>query len=447
MPSTSTAPSSHGAATQAALGSTESLDVRRAKALGDLARTQTALDLHTSGAGTARGTDGLPAAREVVLHAHLDATLSGDTTAFASDRAARGRPTAGPARPDQVVVCRLAHQGDDQARHRPQRRAVDTDAYAVPDRIREQVVLRDTTCVFPRCTRPARGCDIDHVIAHDPDAEAEGRPQPGPTADRQPRRAVPLPPPAQDALGLALPGGRPRRLRVDRHPTATATAATDTAPQHSTHRIRLTAYAFRDHADHDPAPHPATHPVAGPQARPGARSGAPPGDRLGRRGRRWPSGRASPSGRGWRRLSVLPPDHQTGPLDPFVRHTWLGTRSRAHGRGRCRAARPAVTEVVVELAGGHASRHTRTSHYLVVAARCSWSHVDRLAEALELACSTRTGSPSTGSGGSPDGGLGPPDQGRAVTAVAGSCRGDRASRSRARRRRSRRGRRPSRPGG
>ncbi len=56
-----------------------------------------------------------------------------------------------------------------------------TDVYQVPDRIREQVVLRDQTCVFPRCSRPARGCDIDHVIPYDPDAEAEGRPQPGPT--------------------------------------------------------------------------------------------------------------------------------------------------------------------------------------------------------------------------------------------------------------------------
>ena len=56
-----------------------------------------------------------------------------------------------------------------------------TSAYEVPDRIREQVILRDRTCVFPWCTRPARGCDIDHVIAHDHDAEAEGRPQPGPT--------------------------------------------------------------------------------------------------------------------------------------------------------------------------------------------------------------------------------------------------------------------------
>jgi 5-methylcytosine-specific restriction endonuclease McrA len=54
--------------------------------------------------------------------------------------------------------------------------------YEIPDRISEQVVLRDRTCVFPSCTRPARACDIDHVIPYDHDAEAEGRPQPGPTA-------------------------------------------------------------------------------------------------------------------------------------------------------------------------------------------------------------------------------------------------------------------------
>ncbi len=35
--------------------------------------------------------------------------------------------------------------------------------------------------MFPWCTRPARGCDIDHVVAYDHHAEAEGRPQPGPT--------------------------------------------------------------------------------------------------------------------------------------------------------------------------------------------------------------------------------------------------------------------------
>jgi hypothetical protein len=54
--------------------------------------------------------------------------------------------------------------------------------YAIPDRIREHVILRDRTCVFPWCTRPARGCDIDHIDAYDHQADAEGRPQPGPTS-------------------------------------------------------------------------------------------------------------------------------------------------------------------------------------------------------------------------------------------------------------------------
>ena len=45
MPSTSTTRCTHHAATLKALGSTESLDARRATALGHLARTQTSLDL------------------------------------------------------------------------------------------------------------------------------------------------------------------------------------------------------------------------------------------------------------------------------------------------------------------------------------------------------------------------------------------------------------------
>ncbi len=30
--------------------------------------------------------------------------------------------------------------------------------------LREQTVLRDQTCVFPRCTRPASGCDHEHCV-------------------------------------------------------------------------------------------------------------------------------------------------------------------------------------------------------------------------------------------------------------------------------------------
>jgi hypothetical protein len=45
--------------------------------------------------------------------------------------------------------------------------------YEVPDRMAEAAVLSDVTCVFPFCTRPARGCrpeehdaDCDHITPH-----------------------------------------------------------------------------------------------------------------------------------------------------------------------------------------------------------------------------------------------------------------------------------------
>ena len=48
--------------------------------------------------------------------------------------------------------------------------------YEVPDRMAEASVLVDVTCVFPFCTRPARGCrpgehdaDCDHITPYGPD--------------------------------------------------------------------------------------------------------------------------------------------------------------------------------------------------------------------------------------------------------------------------------------
>jgi hypothetical protein len=202
-----------GAAQQKALGSTESLDVRRAKALGDLARTQTALDLSssddraleedrtaepTSGGQAAEddrpdasGTDpssnqtanqrtGLRPARELVLHLHFDASLEGVRTVFG--------PTGRMENGQRLVLLDQVRSwcGDSHTKVtiKP---VIDLAAeqsapgYDIPDRIREQVALRDGTCVFPWCTRPARRTDVDHIVAYDHDAEAEGRPQPGPT--------------------------------------------------------------------------------------------------------------------------------------------------------------------------------------------------------------------------------------------------------------------------
>jgi hypothetical protein len=208
----------HHAATQKALGSELPLDARRAKALGELARTQTALDLafqdggvegggfevrgvhpeeprdeasrraRTSTSESADGestesteTDDLPAAREVVIHAHFDASVVGEQTVFGPT----GRMENGQR---LILLDQIKSWCDDSRTKVTVKPVIDLNAqltaqgYEIPDRLREQVQLRDRTCVFPRCTRPARGCDVDHVVEFDHDAEAEGRPQPGPTS-------------------------------------------------------------------------------------------------------------------------------------------------------------------------------------------------------------------------------------------------------------------------
>ena len=37
------------------------------------------------------------------------------------------------------------------------------DSYEIPNRIRQQVILRDGFEVFPFSSRPARGQDLDHT--------------------------------------------------------------------------------------------------------------------------------------------------------------------------------------------------------------------------------------------------------------------------------------------
>ncbi|KQV69518.1 hypothetical protein ASC64_06640 [Nocardioides sp. Root122] len=171
-----------------ALGSTESLDVRRSKALGNLARAQTALDLSSTPApdGRAAGeragvsTPDLPAAREVVIHAHFDASTVGETTVFGPT----GRMEEG-----QRLVLLEQVQGWCADTHTKVTIKPVTDlttelsapGYEIPAWLREQIALRDGTCAYPWCTRPARRADVDHIIEYDHNAEAEGRDQPGPT--------------------------------------------------------------------------------------------------------------------------------------------------------------------------------------------------------------------------------------------------------------------------
>jgi hypothetical protein len=200
----------HHAATQKALGSQLPLDARRAKALGDLARTQTALDLASQDGGVeddgfeARGvhpeeprdeasrrartsttdisehTDDLPAARQVIIHAHFDASVVGEQIVFGPT----GRMENGQR---LVLLDQVRSWCADTRTEVTIKPVIDLNAqlaaqgYKIPAPIRERVILRDRTCVHPWCTRPARACDVDHIIEYDHDAEAEGRPQPGPT--------------------------------------------------------------------------------------------------------------------------------------------------------------------------------------------------------------------------------------------------------------------------
>ncbi len=179
----------HGAATQKALGSDLSLNARRAQALGELARTQTALDLLTGRPGSDRASGPDPdtrrqvTAREVVLHAHFTATTDGQTTVFGRT----GRLEEG----QRLVLLDQIRSWCAGSRTKITIKPVidlhiplAASGYAIPDRIREQIVLRDGTCVFPWCSRPARSCDVDHVVEFDHEADAEGRPQPGPTDTR-----------------------------------------------------------------------------------------------------------------------------------------------------------------------------------------------------------------------------------------------------------------------
>ena len=158
------------------LGCTESLDVRRSMAVGELARRQLALDLTAGETGEtgdaedqANGRKRKPR-RPVTLYLHLHQSAIEAAGGVGRVENTRSLVTVEQVRswcghPDAQVVVKPVI---DLADH------VHVDAYEVPDRIAEPVALRDHTCVFPWCTRPARRlrpdehpCDSDHIVPHE----------------------------------------------------------------------------------------------------------------------------------------------------------------------------------------------------------------------------------------------------------------------------------------
>ncbi|HNI70050.1 MAG TPA: DUF222 domain-containing protein, partial [Marmoricola sp.] len=141
------------------LGSTESLTVRRALAVGLLGDPQAALDLMTQ--------VGLPVKPEVAttLYVHVEAAnLTGDDASAAIAFEERlGAITKHQLRDwiggNKVIVRPVIHHGAHQ--HQPA-----VDQHDPTETIKEQVVLRNQVCVFPGCNRDSRSCDLDHVVPY-----------------------------------------------------------------------------------------------------------------------------------------------------------------------------------------------------------------------------------------------------------------------------------------
>src|SRR5829696_73352 len=144
------------------LGDEDSLAVRRAKALGEIAREDLILDLDVADPDTGEITRTVPG-RKTELILHLSAS---DQTV------GRFGNTRSPVSVEQIkewlslantsVIVRPVL---DLAGHQP------VDSYEIPDRIARQVKLRDHHCAFPHCTRPAESCDLDHLQPHADDGE------------------------------------------------------------------------------------------------------------------------------------------------------------------------------------------------------------------------------------------------------------------------------------
>ncbi|KRF35406.1 hypothetical protein ASG94_15035 [Nocardioides sp. Soil805] len=179
-----------GAEHLARLGSTDNVDGRRATALGDLARHQLTIgfddnpradgDAPTGSAcDSAPATPATPSApvTQVVLHAHLsaDAITHHDQEireALVGRIEQAGRRVlsveqirAWCGRPDVAVVVKPVID---------LRERLECRGYEPTEKIREHVIARDGTCVFPWCGRNARRCDLDHIVPYDHDHSDHG---------------------------------------------------------------------------------------------------------------------------------------------------------------------------------------------------------------------------------------------------------------------------------
>jgi len=173
---------------RAAMGDRSPLQIRRAKAVGILLDPQLALDLLSGTLPSAsvepvettpRSRQARPTRRSAVLYVHLD-TYGTDRLPESGRIEGLGPVTAetirdwltrpgGPAAGGITIKPVLdLSRADGVPRHDP------------PEWMREIVILRDPTCVFPGCRVPSRRADLDHIDGWDP--PPDGQPPPLTTA-------------------------------------------------------------------------------------------------------------------------------------------------------------------------------------------------------------------------------------------------------------------------
>ena len=149
------------------LGSTDSLDVRRSIAAGQIARNQLALDLTEGDKEPATTARRQPKPRQLVLHVHLSDTAITGTGNSGSLELARVENQRRILTADQIRT--WCANPDTEMIVKPVidlNEHIHVEGHEVPARLREQVILRDHACVFPWCTRSARKTDADQTIPH-----------------------------------------------------------------------------------------------------------------------------------------------------------------------------------------------------------------------------------------------------------------------------------------
>ena len=176
------------------LGDTETLEVRRARAVGILADPQHALDL-LSGRDTAAAPSHGARTGATNLYVHLT------PTDLAADLAADlPRPDGAPVLSSVEKLgaattglltdwlTRFATAGTKITLRPVLDLSLDwaVDQHDPPEAMRETVVLRDAHCVFPGCRRDSRACDLDHITEYLPLEDG------GPPGQTRPANLAPL---------------------------------------------------------------------------------------------------------------------------------------------------------------------------------------------------------------------------------------------------------------